>query len=366
MKFSDLLKSIRTIKSQAYSSGLSRGVCLILIFTSLLSFSSCKEISKAPQKKTYYDFFDTVCVISYYGNEGEEYFEETVSFIEGELEKYHRLFDAYHAYAGMSNLYTVNSAAGVSPVTVDPMLIRLIEYGKQVYELTDGEVNICFGAVTFLWKTAKEQADTYPSGASLPTKEELEEAERHTSPNLIVIDESASSVYLSDPLASLDVGSIGKGFAAERIAEALKERGDTSFVLDLGGNIRAVGSKPDGSGWITGIEDPHENEKDPFAARIELKDRSCVTSGDYRRYFTVNGKNYHHIIDRDTLFPAEYFSSVTVTAADSALCDALSTALFCMPLEDGRRLIESIDGAEALWIATNGEVFFSSGFTPLE
>ena len=366
MKSSDISKKRKKRIFSAYSSGLSRGVCLILIFTLLfsvaLSLSSCG--SGEPQKRTYYEFFDTVCTVSYYGGEGTEYFEDAISLIEGELEKYHRLFDAYNPYSETNNLYTVNSLAGVSPVRVDPSLFALISYGKEVYSLTDGEVNIAFGAVTALWKRASTAAEA-GSDLPLPSAAELSEASKHTSIELIKLDEKNSTVYISDPLASIDVGAVGKGFAAERIAELLAERGFDSFVLDLGGNIRAVGTKPDGSGWITGIEDPQGDTEHPFAARVELLDSSCVTSGDYKRYFTVDGNKYHHIIDKDTLYPAEHYSSVTVIVPDSALADALSTALFCMPLEEGKALIERTEGAKALWIYADGRKVFSSDFDRL-
>lgn len=315
-------------------------------------------------KKTYYEFFDTVCVISYYGGRGEKYFDETAAFIEGELEKYHRLFDAYREYSGINNLYTVNASAGVMPVTVSSELIDLISFGKEVYSLTGGEVNIAFGAVTSLWKDAGRRAEI--GDTVLPTETQLCDSARHTSIDTIEIDKAASSIYISDPLASIDVGAIGKGFACERITDALKQRGDEAFVLDLGGNIRAVGTKPDGSGWITGIENPRKDSSAPFAARVEISDESCVTSGDYRRYFTVGDKKYHHIIDKDTLYPAEHFSSVTVIAPDSGLCDALSTALFCMPLERGLSLIEAIEDAEALWVCADGSIHRSSGFETLK
>lgn len=363
MTFKDFFDSVKAKIRGAYSSAVCRGVCLILIFAAVISFSACGN-DNAPMKKTYYEYFDTVCVISYYGDGGEEYFSEMADFIEGELDRYHRLFDAYNPYAGMNNLYTVNASAGASPVVVDGELLALLSYGKEVYTLTGGEINIAIGAVTSLWKAA-ERADGN-TDEILPTAEELAAAAEHISIDLICTDEGASSVYISDPLALIDVGALGKGFAAERIAEGLKARGADSFVLDLGGNIRAIGSKPDGSGWITGIENPHSDGSNPFAARVELSDCSCVTSGDYRRYFTVDGKKYHHIIDGDTLYPAEYFSSVTVIASDSALCDALSTALFCMPFTEGLALIEATDGAEAFWISVDGEYFYSSGFSTLD
>ena len=118
------------------------------------------------------------------------------------------------------------------------------------------------------------------------------------------------------------------------------------------GNIRIVGEKPDGSGWGTGIKDPADPEQ--YAAKVTLSDTSCVTSGNYERYFTVDGVRYHHIIDPQTRMPADYFASVTVITPDSGLADALSTALFCMSYEDGLALAEKIGNVDVLWITQDG------------
>ena len=110
-----------------------------------------------------------------------------------------------------------------------------------------------------------------------------------------------------------------------------------------------------------------KNPKDPntYSQIITIADTSCVTSGDYERYFTVEGKKYHHIIDKDTLMPADYFSSVTIIANDSGLADCLSTALFCMSYEEGLALVEKIGGVEVLWIYSDGTMKTTQGFDAL-
>ena len=130
-------------------------------------------------------------------------------------------------------------------------------------------------------------------------------------------------------------------------------------MLNIGGNIRIIGHKPDGSGWGTGIKDPKNPNR--FALQLTIADTSCVTSGDYIRYFTVNGTKYHHIIDKDTLMPSSFFSAVTVFTANSGLADALSTALFSMSYEDGLALVNRIGGVEVVWIATDGAIQYTQG-----
>ena len=135
--------------------------------------------------------------------------------------------------------------------------------------------------------------------------------------------------------------------------EYLYENDSTHYALDVGGNLRVVGDKPSGSGWQTGVRNPMGSG---YAYKFTLKDSSAVTSGGYERYYTANGKRYHHIIDKDTLMPAEHFASVTVIYRDSGTADALSTALFCMDYENGADIINSLDGAGAVWVLSDGTV----------
>ena len=169
---------------------------------------------------------------------------------------------------------------------------------------------------------------------------------------------------ITDPEGSIDVGALGKGYATERAAEYLEAEGAWGYVLNIGGNIRCIGDRPNGSGWVTAVRDPDQSSEN-FACRIRIRDTACVTSGVYERYFTVDGTRYHHIIDIDSLYPADYFSSLTVITRDSALADALSTALFCMSEEEGRALTQKIGGVELLWIYPDGTQHSTPGFAAL-
>lgn len=326
-----------------------------------LSLAACaREAPKAePQGKAFFAYFDTVSYVYSYAQDSEEQFNERAELVSGVLEKYHRLFDIYHEYTGINNLCTVNRLAGGEPVEVEKELVDFLLYAKELYTATNGEMNIMLGAVLSQWHDCREAAEN--GQARLPDEQELLEAAKHTDISLLEIDEEKLTVRISDELASIDVGALGKGYATERAAQALCAQGITSYVLNIGGNLRIIGTKPDGSGWVTGIRDP-QNEGGSIDARLLLANTSCVTSGVYERYFTVDGKRYHHIIDKDTCYPAAYFSSVTVISEDSALADALSTALFCMPLDEGMEILEGLH-AEALWILPDGETEYSNGFS---
>ena len=155
-----------------------------------------------------------------------------------------------------------------------------------------------------------------------------------------MLDDDAQTVYFADPAMTLDVGAVGKGYAVEQAAQAAQARGLTSALLNIGGNLRAIGTKPGGKLWTAGVENPWGDDP-AYIQAVELADGdSLVISGDYQRYFEYGGVRYAHLIDLTTGWPARYVSSVAVLAhADTGgLADALSTGLFCLPESTGQTL----------------------------
>ena len=339
-------------------------LCLALVLALPLAGCFGKPDKIEPKGKSYFTYFDTVSYVFDYSGDSAERFDDRSAEVSGILEEYHQLLDIYHEYSGINNLCTVNKQAGGEPVPVDEKLIAFLDVAKELYEATDGEMNVMMGAVLRPWHDCREAAAEDPEKAALPEKDALAEAAKHTDFSLLEIDHENNTVRISDPAASLDVGALGKGYATERAADFLREDGAESYVLNVGGNIRIIGAKPDGSGWVTGIRDPAGGEKD-FAISLRLKDTACVTSGVYERYFVVDGQRYHHIIDKDTLYPAGDFASLTVLTKDSGLADALSTALFCMSYEQGLALAEQMEGVEVLWIFPDGGIKYTQGVEAL-
>lgn len=333
-------------------------ICLVLL---TLPLASCAEKQAEPQVRSYFYWFDTVSSIYSYAEDSEEEFLDNCTAVTEVLEEYHRLFDIYYEYSGINNLCTVNRNAGKAPVEVDTKLIDFIEYAKELYTLTGGEMNIALGAVLKPWHDRRTEAND-GGEALLPDSEVLSEAAKHTDINCIVTDREAGTVYITDADARIDVGALGKGYATERAAEALTKRGVSAYVLNIGGNVRCIGTRPSGGGWTTGITNPDKTADEPYVCRVMLSNTSCVTSGNYERFYTVDGKKYHHIIDKDTLYPSEHFALVSVICADGGLADALSTALFCMTYEEGSALIASLDGVEVLWVKQSGERYTTAGF----
>ena len=314
------------------------------------------------------DVFDTVSlVIGYEGNEGN--FQKNFKAVHKRLQELHRLFDVYEDYPGVQNLKYVNENAGTAPVKVDPEIMSLLKFGKEMYEKTDGEVNIAYGAVLRIWHDYREAGIANPENASLPEEEALLEAAKHCNIQDLILDEENSTVYFQDPELKLDVGGIAKGWSVERAAELLEEAGAKHYLLNIGGNLRAIGKRGDGKRWVCPVENPFYvdgQDEEQFAVAGEIEDTSLVTSGDYERFYVVNGKRYAHIVDPRTRMPANLHRSVSILTKDSGLADGLSTALFILNREEGKELVKKLQDAgvevEAMWIEPDGTQDYTENF----
>ena len=325
----------------------------------VLLLSGCavpaSQSRKAVYETTYLTLFDTVTTIKA-AAESQEAFEQTAGQIHDKLEYYHQLFDIYNDYPGMNNLKTVNDQAGIAPVAVDAALIDLLLDCKDYYEITGGMVNVAMGSVLQLWHEARNDGLNDPANARLPDPQKLEAAAQHMDIRRVEIDEEAGTVYLSDPELQLDVGAVAKGWSVQRVAQTLPE----GILLSVGGNICATGPKYPDTPWVVGVRDPAGTAQD-YLHTLYVSGGSVVTSGDYQRAYTVDGRLYHHIIDPETRMPSQYWRSVSVICDDSALADVLSTALFLLPLEQGQALAEKC-GVGVLWVNAAGEEFMTDLF----
>ncbi len=338
-----------------------RIIAAILVIALIMNLSGCDTRNKRYQA-SFLELFDTVTTIVGYAKD-KDTFSEYAQMIHDSLEEYHELYDIYNNYEGINNIKTINDNAGIKPVAVDQRIIDLLMVSKEAYEWSGGKKNIALGAVLSVWHDYREAGLEDPEKAELPPMDLLQEKNRHTDINKVIIDEAASTVYLEDPEMRLDVGSIAKGYATERVAQLLKEEGITGLLLSVGGNIRAIGYRDEKEPlWNVGIQNPDPESENQYLLITQLADMSVVSSGDYERYYTVDGKRYHHIIDPDTLMPSAYFTAVSVITQDSGLADELTTIIYNMPLEKGKALIESLEGTEAMWVMKDGTLEYSSGF----
>ena len=322
---------------------------LLLALCMLTGLAACS--APVRRSRTYTDVFDTVTEFTVYGGT-DEAFERAAGAVHEELLRLHRLFDCHRAYEGVVNLYSLNHAGGET-LEIDPDLEAILRLGLEFAEATGGRLNIGLGGAIALWDECREAGDRLPDAAALA------EAGRHAGLSGLILGEGRAR--LADPGLSLNLGALGKGYAAEKAAAAAQSLGLTDFALNLGGNVLTRGRRPDRD-WQIGVEDPFG---DGLLTVLSLSGQSAVTSGDYQRYFELDGVRYHHILDADTLYPAGLWSAVTVIHADSAVADALSTALFCLPREEGLALLARYGGC-ALWVDRAGGRYESEGFAAYE
>ncbi len=339
---------------------------IILVFCFLLSLTSCGS-KKSLEKYTEYsfDYFDTVTTVVGYAESSEEFsliFEE----IKAELSRYHKLFDIYKTYDGITNLADVNALydGKHKELKVDKEIIDLVIFSKEMYEKTNGRVNIAFGSVLKLWHNVRTDAEKDINSIKLPSNEELKKAAKHTNIEDVVVNKEKSTIFLADDKLTLDVGAIAKGYAVEKVCDLLVSKNITGYIINVGGNIKTVGTHPTGEEFLVGIENPDtKDDNKPYLEKVYIKNKSVVTSGSYQRYFTLNGKNYHHIIDTATLMPSEKgFRLVSVICEDSAVGDALSTALFCTEKEKAEEILKNFSNLSVIWLTQDGNTFKTGEF----
>ena len=274
--------------------------------------------------------FDTFCQFTVYEDEG------AIAELGRLCNRYDKLFDLYD---DASDIARVNAAGG-APVEVDPETAAVIQAGVEWSAQSAGRFDITIGAVSTLWD--------FDEGVR-PADADIAAALPHV--NWENVSVNGTTVQLADPAAKLDLGGIAKGYIADKLAEALRKRGVTSALLSLGGNILAVGPKPDGSAWNVGIRDPNEPGGTKVVDTVTVRNCSVVTSGLYERTFEQDGQRYWHILDPRTGYPVETdVVSDTVISPTSTAGDALSTTLFVAGIEAGCILADEQEDTAALFL----------------
>ena len=308
--------------------------------------------------KTVWGLFDTFVTLTGYC-ESQAAFDETADGLTALLRTYDRLLDGYTEYPDTHNVWYLNRHAAQSPVRVDAQLFDLIDWCLNQTSAYPQKVNIAMGAALSIWHDCRETANADAEAASLPDAEALQRAAAHIDPACVRLDREKQTVFFSDPALRLDLGAVAKGYVADRARDYLAEK-MPSFLLSLGGNVIAGDAPRDGRGsWRVAVQRP-DDEASALDV-LSVSRTAVVTSGDYQRYFTVDGVRYAHIIDPDTLYPPAFARAVTVICADALTADYLSTTLFLLPVEEGLALVNALPGVEALWVLPDGDVRMTPG-----
>lgn len=263
----------------------------------------------------------------------------------------HRLEEILSTWIPASDLSRVNAAAGREPVRVAPEALLLIKRSLEMAVLTEGGFNIAVGPAVDVWSVTER--------AHIPTTDELTRLKPLVDLEQVRLDEQVGTVFLAHPGMRIDVGGIGKGFAADRAAAVMQAAGATAGVVALSGDIKTFGRMPVGERFRFGIQ--HPRKEGTILASLELENEAISTAGDYERYFERDGVRYHHILDPQTLRQARLCQSVTVIAPEGTLADGLDTGIFVMGPERGMALVERLPDVEAVIVDDGGKVLVSSG-----
>jgi len=263
-----------------------------------------------------------------------------------------RLEHLWSTWIPSSELSRVNTAAGQHPVGVNHETLNLLKQSLKMARLTEGGFNIAIGPAVAAWNVSKV--------GRIPDQRELDAVRPLIDLSHIQIDQKKSSVYLTQPGMQIDIGGIGKGFAADLAVKAMQKAGATAGVVALSGDIKTFGLMPDHHRFLFGIQHPRK-QQGVVVATIELENEAVSTAGDYQRFFMVDGVRYHHILDPTTLQPSRQSQSVTVIARDGVTADGLDTGIFVMGPQKGMALIERLPGVEGVIIDRTGKLQISSG-----
>ncbi|NMD37860.1 MAG: FAD:protein FMN transferase [Christensenellaceae bacterium] len=342
---------------------MKRILTILLSFIIIFSFVS-NSFAAEKHSMHFFDTFDTIITIIGY-SDSKEIFDTETQKAQDMFRMYHKYFDIYNEYEGVVNMCTLNKTAKDGPVKVDKELFDFLVYGKKLQlELPTG-VNMAMGSVLKEWHDYRTAGINNPAEAKLPSMDSLIELNNYTDINNLELDEEAQTVYYKDPNMLLDTSAVSKGYATEMVADYLAGSSMPSFVISAGGNVKAGISPLDGREfWSIGIQDPKtaQSESNKMLNVVGIKEMAVVTSGDYQRYYIVDGKKYHHIIDSVSLMPADHVKAVTILTENSAMADYLSTALFIMPYEEGFEFVKGLDGVDALWVLLDDTVKMTEGF----
>lgn len=306
----------------------------------LTGCSGAKSSTQTDQDLTYTDMlFDTVIKIQILDPADESILDGLKKL----CEKYDTMFSATNTD---SELYKLNHANG-QPFTVSSETANLIQEGIHYSELSGGAFDLTIESVSALWNFKTDKP-------TVPSSDAIAQAVSHV--DYTKVDIQDNTVTLEDPEAGIDLGAIAKGYIADQVKTYLKKQGIKHAIINLGGNVDVIGTKPDGSKYNIGIQKPFDESGEAITS-VQLKDQTVVTSGIYERYFKKNGKLYHHILDPRTGYPCENnLYSVSIITDSSTKADALSTTCFLLGYEKGMELIQSMDGVEAIFITDDEKV----------
>ena len=306
---------------------------------------SCKSSTEPVEKETY--LMGTIVQLKVYGKNAEKATDKA-------LERISDIENKMSVNIETSEITKLNSKAGISGEKLSADTYSVIQKAVQYSKLTQGAFDATIEPIVKLWGIGTDTE-------RVPSKSEIDEKLKLVDYNDILIDDKNSTVKLRRPTQAIDLGGIAKGYTADEVKKVLISNKIDSALINLGGNVYAMGSKVDGTSWNIGLQNPLD-ARGQYLGTISVTDKSVVTSGNYERYFIVDGIRYHHIFDPKNGYPSEKgIISTTIVSDNSIDGDVLSTSTYVMGLEKAQKLVESIKGVEAIFITSDKKIYVTTG-----
>lgn len=316
---------------------------IVLVFLFLGIFFVFNKKMKLYSKDLFY--MDTYINVKFYCDDKNSA-DDIMNEIDRIYSEYHELTDRYNSY-DINNVYFINNNnSSDKEILLDSRLYDLIKYAYDFGNNSDGLFDINMGGVIDVWKKYRD------NGEGIPSIDELKSANKRN--NVILLGNNR----IKNNHPNIDLGGVSKGYTTQRVGDYLESVGIKYYLINAGGNVLA-GSSYNKDYYKIGIQSP---DKNGISYVLNSSNLSVVTSGGYERNYSYNGKVYHHIISPKTLFPTNYMKSVTVVSHDSGLSDLLSTTLFLMDVDSGKKFLKNYD-AEAIWILNDNSIVKSEGFS---
>lgn len=319
----------------------------LILCLCVMPLSSCSSNKPSTYKKSkaLLDTFVTITVVA----ESRETGEKAIESAFGVIEKYG---DLINFFSDKSELSDINRNAGIHEVKVSPETLDTIEKAVYVSEKSGGAFDPTIGPEIKLWDFLNK---TKPSDAEIRKNLPLVNYKN------IIIDRDKATVFLKKKDMLLDLGGIAKGYAADLAVQVLKQKGISSGLVAVAGDIKAFGLKPDNKPWVVGIKNPRQTgSEDEIIAQLPLGDKAISTSGDYERFFVMDGQRFHHLLVPSTGHPAYTCRSVTVIADRGVMADGFDNAIFILGPEKGTELAAKI-GLDAMIIDNKGAIHTTAG-----
>lgn len=317
-------------------------LCCFLLFTVLCACTDEKE--KVYKKSTI--MMDTVITISVVSHSKDKA-EQAINTAFLEIKRLEALFDFYSADSEVSR---INRNAGISRVKVSPDMLTVLDKSSFVSEKTEGAFDITTGSLLELYDFSQKIK---------PPKNALEKRLPLVNFRAVHINRKDSTAFLEKKGMLIDLGGIVKGYTADKTVDILKRAGIDSGIVAIAGDIKTFGLKPNGNSWKVGIKDPRAEGQDDIIAALDLKDLAISTSGDYERYFMLDGKRYHHLLSPKTGYPVHTCQSASIITEEGVLADAFATGVFILGPEKGMKVIEHL-GFDGLIIDKEGHIHVTS------